>query len=70
MSILIISSLVLLIASFIPCSGQELFRNPGMEDANIEAVYGHAWGYNMERVSQSHNGSFAVKLSGRYGIKE
>lgn len=47
-------------------SGLELFKNPGFEDSDIESVYGHAWGYKAERVTDSHSGSYAVKLSGRY----
>jgi hypothetical protein len=43
----------------------EIFRNTGMEDPDIEGVYGHAWGYTVERVSESHTGSFSLKLSGR-----
>ena len=46
-------------------NGPELFQNPGMEDPDIVSGYEHAWGYKVERVSDSHTGSYAVKLSGR-----
>lgn len=45
--------------------GKELFNNPGMEDPDIVGAYGHAWGYSMERVTDSHSGDYAVKLANR-----
>ena len=51
------------------CGGQtvgpELFKNPGMEDPDIVGTYGQAWGYKVDRVTDSHSGSYAVKVSGR-----
>ena len=57
--------LIVLVAVGRGQSGLELFKNPGFEDPDIESVYGHAWGYKAERVTDSHSGSYAVKLSGR-----
>ena len=45
--------------------GPELFKNPGMEDPDIVGAYGQVWGYKVERVRDSHSGSYAVKISGR-----
>lgn len=57
--------LIVLVAVGRGQSGLELFKNPGFEDPDIESVYGHAWGYKAKRVTDSHSGSYAVKLSGR-----
>lgn len=45
--------------------GEELFKNPGMEDPDIAGAYGYPWGYSMERVTDSHSGDYAVKLANR-----
>lgn len=55
---------IVLLVQSVRC-GVEMFRNAGMEDPDIEGVYGHAWGYSMQRVSDSHTGSYSVQLSGR-----
>lgn len=56
--------IVVFLVSPMAC-GVEIFKNTGMEDPDIEGVYGHAWGFNMQRDSDSHTGSYSVKLSGR-----
>lgn len=63
---LIIQSLIACVLLGVSLCQQELFKNPGMEDPDIEGAYGHAWGYSMERVNESHTGDYAVKLSDRY----
>ena len=62
---------VLFVATIlVRCRGQklgpELFKNPGMEDADIIGAYGPAWGYTVEWTRDSHSGSYAVKISNRY----
>lgn len=59
------SALIVSLLVFRVQCATEIFRNTGMEDPDIEGVYGHAWGYTVERVSESHTGSFSLKLSGR-----
>lgn len=58
--------IILLCGTFIlNCHGENMFKNPGMEDSDIEGSYGHAWGYNFERVNDSYTGDYAIKVSDR-----